>query len=48
MMVCERCGADTYCIYITKKYERVCADCYDKKEKKEKEEAWRKYFEEET
>lgn len=48
MMVCERCGADTYCIYITAKYEKVCGDCYDKKEKKEKEEAWRKYFEKET
>lgn len=47
-MVCERCGVDTYCIFITKKYERVCGDCYEKKERLEEIEEIRKYFEKET
>lgn len=29
-MKCDKCGKKVYCIHITRNYERLCSDCYDK------------------
>ncbi len=29
LMKCEKCGRDTYCIYVTKEGDRVCGKCHD-------------------
>ena len=34
MMICERCGAQTYIIFITKNYERVCDECEEEERNK--------------
>ncbi len=47
-MKCERCGNETYVIYINSKYEKICDECYDKKERLEKIEKVRKYFTKDT
>jgi len=35
-MKCDNCGEKVYVIYITRKYERLCPECYDKVRPKEK------------
>jgi len=27
---CEKCGEESYCIFITREHEKLCGDCYDK------------------
>jgi len=34
MMTCERCGEDTYIIFITSKHEKICDKCWSKEKKK--------------
>jgi ribosomal protein L37E len=33
MMTCDKCGKDTYIIFITKNHEKLCDECYDKERK---------------
>ena len=47
-MKCDKCGEETYCIFITINHEKLCSDCWCKKEKKseweiikEKNKEWR-------
>jgi ribosomal protein L37E len=37
VMTCERCGTDTFVIYVTLE-GKLCADCEDKRREKEQEE----------
>ena len=34
MMVCERCGKNTYIIFITKNHEKICDECEEKERNK--------------
>jgi hypothetical protein len=34
MMTCDKCGEDTYVIFITSKHEKVCDKCWDEEKKK--------------
>jgi len=34
MMTCDRCGKDTYVIFITSNYEKLCDECWEKERKK--------------
>lgn len=27
---CEECGEESYLIYITQEYKKLCGECYDK------------------
>ena len=27
---CDECGKEFYAIHITRKYKKICGDCYDK------------------
>jgi len=27
---CDKCGEESYCIYITRAHEKLCDECYDK------------------
>jgi len=33
MMKCERCGEETYIIFITKEHEKICDKCEEKENK---------------
>lgn len=33
MMVCDKCGNDTYIIFITGNHEKWCDECWDKERK---------------
>jgi hypothetical protein len=35
-MKCDRCKKDTYSVYITENYERLCSSCCDKEDQKKK------------
>ena len=35
-MRCDNCGKKVYSIYITRKYEKLCYDCYSKVRPKER------------
>ncbi len=35
-MKCDRCKKDTYSVYITENYERLCGSCCDNEEQKKK------------
>ena len=26
---CDECGEESYCIYITREYKKLCPKCYD-------------------
>lgn len=49
-MDCEKCGKQTFVIYINKEHYKLCGDCYDKEQShKEKgsgkfEESWMDFF----
>lgn len=34
MMTCDRCGEDTYIMFITSKHEKICDECWDKEKKR--------------
>ena len=34
-MTCDRCGENTYVIFITSKHEKICDKCWDEEQKKE-------------
>jgi len=34
-MICDKCGKETYVIFITKNHKKLCDECY-KKERKER------------
>ena len=34
MMICDKCGKDTYIIFITSNHEKICDECWDKEKKK--------------
>lgn len=27
---CDECGEESYCIFITREYKKLCGKCYDK------------------
>lgn len=27
---CDECGKEVYAVHITRKYKKICGDCYDK------------------
>lgn len=33
-MICDRCGKNTYIIFITRGYERICDECEEKRRRK--------------
>jgi hypothetical protein len=35
-MKCEKCKKETYCVYITEEYQKICGPCCDKKEQKKR------------
>ena len=34
MMTCDRCGQDTYIIFITSNHDKICDECYEKEKGK--------------
>lgn len=48
-MECDKCGDQTFVIYIDKDHNKLCGSCYDKeqlrrKENKEYEKRWMDFF----
>lgn len=33
-MTCDKCGEDTYIIFIASNYDKLCDKCWDKEKKK--------------
>lgn len=46
MTKCDRCGKESYCIYVLDNFEKICDECYDIERKNintsEKECLWEK------